>query len=287
MEARKMFLILILLILLCLSAVVWFYPPTGDFEADNPFWNGLSAYSSQAKAKPLDDLTNLPPVSKGTALITVPYEQFSQNELSQLKNYVSNGGTLVVMDDYGYGNQILSSLGLAMKFAGQPLLDPLYDYRNEWLPKITDFTATAVNANVSSIVFNHATCLEDTSNATVLASSSSFSFLDVNENGVFDSGELNGPFPVAAYVKIDQGYLVAVADPSLLINGMLKLDDNSRFINNIVNIQGPTSQIFVDQTHLPKSPLGNSKAFLAAVYEAVAYPRGIPEFNPHSSSFIV
>ena len=274
MEARKVLPALILLIVLLLSAIVWFYPPTGDFRADNPFWNGLSSLSEQAKIVPLNSLGDLPSDDKGTTLLLVPYEQFSEAELSQVRSYVSSGGTLVLLDDYGFGNQVLSSLAVNLRFSGQPLLDPLFDYRNKWLPKITDFVSTPLSANVSSIVFNHATTLNGTADTSVAGYSSSFSFLDTNGNGAWDDGEPYGPFAVAAYTKMGQGYVVAIADPSLLINGMLTLDDNSQFITNIVNIQSSNPQVFVDQTHLPKTPLDDAKADLAVVYGLVASPLG-------------
>ncbi len=274
MQSRKILPALILIIVLVLSVIVWFYPPTGDFRVDNPSWNGLSSLRDQAKVITLKSLGDLPSVGKGTALIEVPYEQFSEADLAQLRSYVSSGGTLVLLDDYGFGNQVLNSLGLNMRFTGQPLLDPLFDYRNKWLPKITDFVSTPLNANVSSIVFNHATALNGTSEASVVAYSSSFSLLDTNVNGLLDNGELNGPFPVAAYTKMDQGYVVAVADPSLLTNGMLSMDDNLRFVNNMFSIQSSNPQVFVDQSHLTNTPLDEAKANLAVVYGVVASPLG-------------
>jgi hypothetical protein len=263
-----------LLIVLVLSVIVWFYPPTGDFAVDNPFWNGLSSLGNQAKVVPLDSLGDLPSAGKGTSLLMVPYERFTEVELAQVRSYVSSGGTLVLLDDYGFGNQVLGGLGLDMRFTGQPLLDPLFDYRNKWLPKITDFVSTQLSANVSSIVFNHATALIDTSGESVVAYSSSFSFLDVNDNGGWDSGEPSGAFPVVSYDEVGQGYVVAVADPSLLINSMVNLDDNLQFVNNVVSIQGSTPRIFVDQAHLPKASLDEVKATLSAAYGVVASPLG-------------
>ena len=179
MQPHKVLPVLVLVILLGLSAVVWFYPPTGDFRVDNPFWNGISTLRDQTQATSLSSLSNLPSTGEGTALIIVPYEPFSEAELIQLHSYVSSGGTLVLLDDYGFGNQVLGRLGLDAQFSGQPLLDPLFDYRNKWLPKITEFAETPLSANVSSIVFNHATSLNGTSDMTVVAYSSSFSFLDI------------------------------------------------------------------------------------------------------------
>lgn len=121
METRKALPLMILVIVLALAVIVWFYPPTGDFSVDNPSWNGISTFSNLAKATSLSSLTDLPSTAKGTALILVPYEPFSQSEIAQLQAYVSNGGTLVLMDDYGYGNQVLGGLGLNMRFSGQTL----------------------------------------------------------------------------------------------------------------------------------------------------------------------
>lgn len=134
MESRKFLPLLMLLIILGLSVTVWFYPPTGDFRVDNPFWNGLSSFCDKAKVASLDSLGDLPSAGKGTALLVVPYERFTEVELAQVRSYVSSGGTLVLSDDYGYGNQVLGGLGLKIRFNGQPLLDPLFDYRNKWLP---------------------------------------------------------------------------------------------------------------------------------------------------------
>jgi hypothetical protein len=274
MESRKLLLALILLIVLALSMIVWFYPPTGDFRTDNPFWNGLSSLSEQTEVTTLSSLSNLPSPSKGTSLLIVPYEQFTESDLSAIKNYVTSGGTLVLLDDYGFGNQVLTSLGSDMRFNGQPLIDPLFDYHSKYLPKITDFTSTPLSANVSSIVFNHPTALSGTSSATVVAQSSSFSFLDSNQDGTWDPDELNGPFPVVAYAKISQGYVVAVADPSFLINGMLSLDDNLQFYHNIVSVQATNPQVYVDQSHLPHSLLDDGKAILNPIYSVVASPLG-------------
>lgn len=204
----------------------------------------------------------------------MPYIRFTQTECQQLQTYTSTGGTLIVLDDYGYGNQVLAGVESSIKFTGQPLLDPLFDYHNKRLPKITDFTTTALSSNVSSIVFNHASSLEVGSGATVAAQSSSFSFLDTNNNGVQDENETVGAQPVVAYQKIGQGYVVAVADPSLLINGMVNLDDNLQFIKNAAALGASNPQIYLDQTHLPKTPLDGAKAALAAVYGAASSPLG-------------
>ena len=271
MKTLKLLALLMLAITISFCIIVWFYPPTDDFVVGNPFWNGLSVYSNEAKVVPLKSYNNLPSSTKGTALIVIPYEPFTAVELAQLNNYVSSGGTLVLMDDYGFGNQVLSGLGLNMRFTGQPLLDPLYNYKNEWLPKITDFTPMPITANVSSVVLNHATCLNQTNDATVIAWSSAFSFL-ADYNGTIGANEPSGPFPYAAYEQVSQGYVIAVADPSILINSMINMDNNYQFITNLVRIQTADPKIYVDQTHLPPTTLDAAKAALATIYGVITYP---------------
>jgi hypothetical protein len=274
MKTSKFLLALTLIIVISLVTLIWFFPPNGDFRVDNPFWNGLSALDSKMKATAINSFSALPSDPNGTALLLVPYEPFSAFELSELKSYALNGGTLVVLDDYGYGNQVLSGVGLSMRFSGVPMLDPLFDYKNEWLPKITDFASSPLTANVSSLVLNHATCLNDTSGAKVVAFSSSFSFLDIKGSGTWVSSDPIGPFPYAAYEKVGQGYVVAVADPSIMINSMIGMGDNLQFIDNIVRLIGPNPQVFIDQGHLPTVPLDTAKNDLAVVYAAVSSPFG-------------
>ncbi len=274
MKTSKLLLALTLVIIVSMLTLIWFFPPNGDFRVDNPSWNGLSTLNSKDKLTVIDTFDNLPANPKGTALLLVPYEPFSDTELSQLKNYVSNGGTLAILDDYGYGNQVLSGVGLKMRFTGVPMLDPLYNYKDKWMPKTTDFSNASIVANVNSIVLNHASSLNNTSDATVVAYSSTFSFLDINGDGSWNNNEPNGPFPVIAYNPVGQGIVIAISDPSLMINGMLGLDDNLQFVNNVVSIQSSNPKIFVDQSHLPKEPLDEAKANIAAVYGAVASPVG-------------
>jgi hypothetical protein len=273
-KTSKLLLALTLVVMFFMVVLVWFFPPNGDFRVENPFWNGLSTLNTKMELTAVDAFGDLPSDSKGSALLLVPYGQFSDSELVELKGYVLGGGTLVLLDDYGYGNQVLGSVGVGMRFTGEPLLDPLFNYRNKWIPKITDFANSPIGANLSSIVFNHASCLNGTSGGTVAAFSSSFSFLDVNSDGTWDGNEVNGPFPVVAYERAGEGYVVAVADPSLMINGMIGLDDNLRFVSNVVGLQGASPKVFVDQAHLPPAPIDSAKAAIGVVYGAVASPVG-------------
>ena len=274
MDPRKTLPILALLIVLALTALIWFYPPNGDFRIDNPFWNGLSTFTTDFKVSIITSFDSLPPPSKQTVLIEIPYTQFTETDLNKLSQYVSAGGTLIVLDDYGDGNQILNGLGLDMRFTDKPLLDPLFNYKNEWLPRIIDFAQTPIINNITSIVLNHASTISNVSDNAVLAWSSQFSFLDVNGSSTWETGEPTGPLPVAAYTKVGEGYVAAVSDPSFLINSMINMDDNLKFINELVQIQSSSPTIYLDQSHLPKTSLDQAKQTISTIYDSASSPLG-------------
>lgn len=269
MEAHKLLLSILLAVTVALMVLVWFHPSTGDFRADNPFWNGLEAFTNKFQVHLVDSFDELPPNPSGTALIVIPYKPFAEKDLGDLKDYILRGGTLIVLDDYAYGNEILSHLGLHLRFTGKPLLDPLFNYRNEWLPRITIFSDSASREGLKSIVLNHASTLNNTFEITVLAWSSRFSYLDLDGDSTYDPDEPKGSLPVAAYGKMGDGYVVVVSDSSILINSMTEIDDNMIFISTILNLGGSNTKIYVDRSHLPGTRLDETKEALNQVYSIV------------------
>jgi hypothetical protein len=158
---------------------------------------------------------------------------------------------VVLADDYGYGNRVLEHLGLKAGFSGQPLLDPLANHKNKRFPLIFNLNSSPVTINAEALVLNHATCLTDVEADSILAMSSSFSFLDLNYNEIHDDAEPDGPLPVISRHKVGSGQVILVADPSLFINSMQDMESNYTFIQNITAIT--TTELLIDQSHIPPS----------------------------------
>jgi len=264
MNLRKFLMILTIALVIILAIVVWFSPSDEDFRTENPFWNGIKDIRSSYPVSPLESLSGLPPSPEGSTLILIPYLRLNPAELEMVNYFVSGGGTLILADDYGYGNHLLTYLGLKARFSGQPLLDPLANYKNQWFPRISHFKDSSLTNNVDSLVFNHATCLNDVEAADILARSSSFSFLDVNGNGTHDETEPTGPLPVISRHTLGNGQVVLVSDPSLFINSMKTTANNDSLMRNIA-ATAPSS-LFIDQSHLPPSNLSQTKNQLNYIY---------------------
>jgi len=257
--------VMITFVAVMLAVLVWCYPTNSDFKSENPSWNGARDFLDDFRVSPLSSLNALSVAPQESTLLVIPYMEFTTSDLKILENYVNSGGKLVVMDDYGFGNDILEHLKIETRFTGNQLMDTLFNYENENFPKIVNFVTEPATSEIENLVFNHATSLENAPHDNIIAWSSYFSFLDENQNGEYDEGEPEGPFPVIANFQIGKGELVLISDPSILINSMLEMGDNRRFLENIV--QG---QIFLDQSHLPEVPLDEAKGKLRIARNVLA-----------------
>lgn len=262
--------IVILVSLLCISL----FPSFQNFLQYNTLWNGLRHSLNTIGASTIDSLNQLTRTNNGNVLISIPYKPYKDNELEAYESFVDNGGTLILMDDFGYGNSILEYLNVDNRFSGTPLLDPLYCYKNQWFPEITDFSPS-VSKNVKEVILNHATALINTENTQVIAWSSPNSFLDQNGNESWDEGEVKGPLPVAAEMHFQAGTIILVSDPSILINNMLNKGDNLLFIKNLIGPETNGEQILVDTSHLVKDPLEITKSRLVKIKSVLSQPYAV------------
>ncbi len=256
----RSFLILVTAVLIVLLVLgIWFYPSNSDFRVENPLWNGVKAVTSDYHIQPLASLAGLPPSPYGASLIVIPYLNFKITELEQLRSFVSQGGRLILADDYGYGNRVLEYLGLKARFAGEALLDPLVNYKNQQLPRITRLQPDVLTANADNLVFNHATCLLNVPSDEVLALSSPFSFLDLNGNGSHEDNEPSGPLAAISRHQLGDGQVILIADPSIFINSMDAFEGNAALMRNIA---ASTEALYIDQSHLEQSELNRTRNWL-------------------------
>ena len=272
MTLRRFTAILTIALIIILAIAIWFFPPDDDFRTGNPFWNGTKEISANYPISPLKSLSNLPSLPLGSTLILIPYLQSTPAELEALNSFVTRGGTLILADDYGYGNQILEYLGLKTRFSGQPLLDPLANYKNKWFPQISHIKSSPFTSDIDKLVFNHATCLTNVEAANVLAQSSLFSFLDLNGDQTWQESEPTGSLPVISLHNLGSGQIILVADPSLFINSMETMEGNDSFLQNIAAITA--SELLIDQSHLPPSNLHQTKNLLAQIRDSLTSPLG-------------
>ena len=275
MRTASLLLGVVVLVLVLSMLCVHFLPSTEDFMTHNDMWNGVKRFCDAYGAATIDSLDDLPDTTSGVVLVLIPYIELDTEELAAVGRFVGGGGILLLMDDYGYGNQVLSYLGLDVRFSNQPLLDPVFNLKNLRLPRILDFTPEVMEAGIDAIVLNHATALLDVPESDVIAWSSVSSFLDEDESETWEDEEPSGPFPVAAQFSIGDGEVVVVADPSIVINSIVGRDDNYAFIRHLTSRNGQQQSISFVTSHLLMAPLDVSKTGLDSLRAILASPAGL------------
>lgn len=244
--------------------IVWVFPSTTDFRAQNPFWHGINVFAEALQATPLDSLAELPANSRGSVAVVIPYKKFSLADNEHLMSYILDGGRVILADDFRHGNEVLEGLGINAKFNGGLLVDPLFNEPNSSFPVASIVPESAYSDGVSLLGLNYATGLEGDA-LNVVARSSVFSFLDTDGDGVLDQSEPAGPHTVAGYMEMGSGRLILLSDPSILINTMVPAKDNEQFIRNLVSAPNFDGRVFIDESHLPSSRLDSGKATLIAI----------------------
>ncbi len=272
MKLSRIFSIVIVLVVVISVIVIWFQSSVQDFMDTNTTWNGIKDFMVTFNASSMDSMAALETVPSKSTLIVIPSLKFSDGDTLSLEQFVQGGGTLILMDDFGYGNAILEKLNISARFAPGILLDPLFCYKNPEMPKIVTFSPAITAASVEAITLNRATSLENIGNGEVLASSSDTSFMDLNGNGSPDQNEPKGPFAMAVKYPMSAGIVEVVADPSVLINTMLPMDENTQFMGYLLGAGAEENDVYIDKSHLPSSPLDIAKTKLIAARRIVSNP---------------
>jgi hypothetical protein len=252
-----------------LVLTIHYMPPIDDFNPANPFWNGLSRASEALGLSPLEDLRRLGVYTgSGKArehvlLILGPSIPFTYEEAEAIRRFLVEGGLLILADDFGTGNELLEMLGLDIRLDGSLLLDPHFKLKSRQLPKIiriAGLEAVGPTFNYATIVTGHG--------FKTLASSSSFSFLDLNGNMEWDEGEPRGPFSVAAETNFGGGRVIVVSDSSFMINSMFESEGNAELAARILDGRRP----LLDISHWRVGTLSRAKEALAAVFHLASIP---------------
>ena len=185
----------------------------GDYRLDSHEWNGLGRLADEADAA-------------GCAIAateTLDWSALDARDVvwfvyprtavdgGKLRRWLEAGGRAVIADDFGASDAALAALDIR-RLRGELGSVDRYD-GNAALPIARQTLSTELSVGIGDLVANHP--------AFFLASTpASFAFS-----------------PGAALVvegRLGKGYFVAIADPSVLINNMLDIDENLAFARALI-----------------------------------------------------
>ncbi|MFC7140583.1 DUF4350 domain-containing protein [Halosimplex aquaticum] len=189
--------------------------------------------------------------NESVSFVLSPDGSYDTRDAQRVESFVRAGGTLVVAEDFGPGsNALLADVGAQARFGGGLLRDEhRYDVTPTF-PLANNLTEHPYTADVDRLTLNRGTPVEP-GNATVLATTTNYSYVDANQNGGLDDSETMQQYPVATVEQLGGGEVVAVGDPSLFINAMLERPGNRQFARNLLAAH---SVRLVDTSHLDTLP---------------------------------
>lgn len=216
------------------------------FNPYNPGWDGATALEDRIDAESdvegelvrdparYGAVANESTADETVAFVVAPEEPYTDEEAARIRAFVENGGTLVVLENFGEGgNELLADVGAEARMDGRLLRDEHRNDRGPAMPVATAAENHTLTDGVDRLTLNYATAVDPgTGNATVLATTSDVSYLTAAD-GRLDGADELGPHPVATVEDVGRGRVVAVGDPSLVINAMLDRPDNDRFVRNL------------------------------------------------------
>lgn len=190
-----------------------------DFATSNRDWNGTSGLIGLAEDEGIRvfivdelDMAELGPVDG--LLIVHPETELPAEELSA---FMRAGGRVALADDFGTGRDVLRHFGITR---GQPNLegpDVTMLRGNPQLLLANAVSGHPLAAGVDTLLTNHPQVVFHRELVPIFA-----------------FGMRNPVVVAGAVASVEEGRLVAIGDPSILINNMLELGGNRAFARNLV-----------------------------------------------------
>jgi hypothetical protein len=185
----------------------------GDYGLENLEWNGLSEFlrladSHDIELRPVStlDYATLGPDDRLIVIYPtreLPAEQFAE--------FVVDGGRVLLFDDFGASTQILNRLDVE-RLPASSIPHNDHHLGRPGLPIFRPVGKHPLLVGVQEVVANHPSALR-TSGGPILP------FEDPSAGLVYD-------------MRLGRGKVVVVGDASLLINHMLLVGDNRKFLGN-------------------------------------------------------
>lgn len=228
------------------------------FGAYNPAWDGASDLRTVAEATGAEAVVvrntstyGEQPARASVAVVLSPDRPYDERAAADLRQFVEEGGTLVVAEDFGpHGNDLLEAVGADARLDGRPLRDERHNHRSPALPVATNVTNASRVGGAEQLTLNHGTAVRP-NGTDVLVRTSGFAYLDENGNGALDDDETLDAYPVVTTESVGAGRVVTVGDPSLMINAMLEREGNRQFVAGLF---AGERYVLLDYSHAERLP---------------------------------
>lgn len=201
----------------------------------------LWRYSRARLILSLEDLARVE--SARTLLIIARDDPLNSNEINEVIDFARRGGLVIAYGSREFVNELLKQIVLYK----EPMY-PLYDVvSNKGSKDIVRAFIKSPECGVQEIV------LEDPYSSpqnipNTYISSSSFAYLDLDENGYYDLGEPQGVFSLATRSRVGEGEVIIIFSKYFLENSLLSY--NVKYFDCLRS----NRSVVIDQSFLSSDP---------------------------------
>ena len=190
------------------------------------------------------------PADAGT-IIVLAAGPLSGEAVERYLGFVEGGGVLVVFDEEGYANPLLSRVAPGASVTGVRVLDEVYKYGDR-----AKIRAQHGLAGGGYLRLDGASAVE-AGGAAVVAWSSMFSYLDLDGDGYYSPEEPLGWQPVAIRAGYGEGVVYVVGDLDMATNRLVGEAGNPVFLRSLVR-----GRVYLDLDAVGPSRLDLAKYWL-------------------------
>ena len=230
-KKRELVAVVALPVLALLSSALLALTLTTSTTPYSIYNSGDSGLSSLYKASKLvvwspKDIERLDP--ERHALIVFMARKPGNETIRELLQWVSRGGSIMVLDEKGYSNPLLRGLGLPARIEGHWVYDPLRNAGSREDP----LTSAKLGDREFRLVFHTVASLTiegENSGLVVLARTSILSYTDLDDNGYYSFSDTISSKPLVVVSHRGKSTTVVVPDLDFLSNYCSKKGDNLAF----------------------------------------------------------
>lgn len=231
---------------------------TAAFGAYNSAWDGTSEVRATATDVGADPIIvqntseyDQHPAAGSMAVVLSPTTRYTQAEAERIATFVRGGGTVLIAEDYReHSNLLLAAIGADARIDPVPLRDERRAGPTPAFPLATSDANTSLTRNVSELMLNHGSTVRP-NGATVLFTSSQFSYRDVNRDETLNDAEELQSHPVVTSERVGDGRVIVLSDASLFVNAMVTRADNGVFLAELISSQ---ERVLLDLSHTAGIP---------------------------------
>lgn len=172
--------------------------------------------------------------SANTVIIAGAMNEFSKDEIMSIRNYVENGGNLILTVHVNFFMaRLLEELGFQITDSPVSQVENAFHGSNKDF-FVKDIIEHPVTEGIKSLAFMGTYGIKSkSSDVKELVFSSKNAWLDSNGNNVKDENETSDRFCLISVREIGKGKVVVIGDDAVFSNMLINNDGNMKLLKNI------------------------------------------------------